>query len=115
MMFYRDLIPGQTFNGQDMPEELVAGAFAVGSYQPGGYYSGMHIAVYPLGVGKFIINSLLILENLGKHPAADRLALNLIRYAACDMGKPLMPLPDDFNHQLMALGYCCRCEYFTVV
>jgi hypothetical protein len=102
MMFYRDLIPGQTFNGQEMPEELVAGAFAVGSYQPGGYYSGMHIAVYPLGVGKFIINSLLILENLGKHPAADRLALNLIRYAACDMEKPLIPLPDDFYGS----GYC---------
>ncbi len=105
MMFYRDLIPGQTFNGQEMPEELVAGAFAVGSYQPGGYYSGMHIAVYPLGLGRFIINSLLVLENLGKHPAADRLALNFIRYAACVMGKPLMPLPDDFNDQLGLLGY----------
>jgi hypothetical protein len=105
MIFYRDLIPGQTFNGQEMPEELVAGAFAVGSYQPGGYYSGMHIALYPLGAGKLIINSLLALENLGKHPAADRLTINFLKYAARDMGRPLAPLPADFGDQLMALGY----------
>ena len=65
----------------------------------------MHIASYPLGAGKSIINSLLILENLGNDPAADRLAPNFIRYAVCDIEKPLMPLPGDFNDQLMVLGY----------
>jgi hypothetical protein len=104
-IFYRDLIPGETYDGQDMPVELVAGAFAVGSYQPGGYYSGTHIAVYPLGAGRFIINTLLLIENLGKHPAADKLVLNFLRYIAKNVGKPLAPLPVDFEEQLIAMEY----------
>jgi len=106
LKFYRDLIPGQTFNGQDMPSELVAGAFAVGSYQPQGYYSGMHVAVYQLGAGKFIINSLRILDNLDIHPAADRILLNCLRYAYESIEKPLAKLPDDFDNKLEEIGYC---------
>ncbi|MBM3238879.1 hypothetical protein FJZ31_21520 [Candidatus Poribacteria bacterium] len=102
-IFYRDLIPGETYDGQDMPVELVAGAFAVGSYQPGGYYSGMHIAVYPLGAGRFILNTLLLIENLGQHPAADRLVLNFLCYAATNTDKPLAPLPVNFEEQLRAM------------
>jgi len=84
-VFYRELVPRMVFSGQDMPSELVAGWIAVGygdqpDEPPGGYYSGFHIAVYELGAGRFVINSLHILENLG-HPAADRLLVNLIRYA----------------------------------
>ena len=105
MVYYRDLIPGNTFNGQDMPAELIAGAFAVGSYQPGGYYSGLHVASYNLGAGSFILNTLLILENLGKHPTADRLVINLLRYAGRDIHKSLESLPDDFDDQLKAIGY----------
>jgi hypothetical protein len=101
LTFYRDIISGNMFNGQDTPSELVAGAFAVGSYQPNGYYTGIHIASYPLGAGEFFINSLLILENLGKHPAADRLIINFIRYAARDMHKSLAPLPENFDDQLV--------------
>jgi len=105
LIFYRDLIPGETYDGQETPAELVAGAFAVGSYQPGGYYSGTHIAVYPLGAGNFILNTLLVLENLGKHPAADRLVLNFLRYAATNAGKPLALLPADFEEQLENMEY----------
>jgi len=105
MMFYRDLIPGNTFSGQDMPTELIAGAFAVGSYQPSGYNAGMHVASYNLGAGSFILNTFLILENLGKHPVADRLAINLLRYASRDIHKSLESLPDDFEDQLKAIGY----------
>jgi hypothetical protein len=84
-VFYRDLVPRMVLSGQDTPGELAAGWVAVGygdqpDDPPGGYYSGIHIAVYELGTGRFVINSLRILENLG-HPAADRLLLNLIRYA----------------------------------
>lgn len=105
LVYYRDLIPGHTFNGQETPEELVAGTFAVGSYQPGGYYSGMHTAVYPLGAGWFIMNTFSVLENLGKHPAADRLVLNFLRFAARDIKESLASLPADFRDQLSALGY----------
>lgn len=105
LTFYRDLIPPYIFDGQDMPEELVAGAFAIGygdvpDHPPGGYYSGMHIAVYTLGAGRFIINSLLILENLRKHPAADRLFLNFMRYAARYTNKPLLPFSSESRKKL---------------
>ena len=33
------------------------------------------------GRGRFILNALRIVENLGRNPAADRLLLNLIRQA----------------------------------
>ena len=36
-----------------------------------------------------MISSLLLADNLGHHPAADRLVLNLLRYAARDQDKPL--------------------------
>jgi len=84
LTYYRDLIPGSTFNGQEPLGELVSGSFAVGSYQPGGYYSGTIMAIHQLGLGSFIINSLLIMDNLGKHPAADRLMINLLNYAGRD-------------------------------
>ena len=85
LVFYRDLIPEHSFDGQDTPDELVAGALGVGFYSAthrSGYYAGTHTAVYRLGKGKFIINTFLILENLGKHPAADRLLLNMVNYAS---------------------------------
>lgn len=105
LTFYRDLIPGQTFNGQDAPSELVAGSFAVGSYQPQGYYSGMLVAVYQFGAGRFIINSMRIFDNLDKHPAADYILMNCLRYASTDISKPLAELPDDFDNQLKIIGY----------
>ncbi len=105
LTYYRDIIPGNTFNGQDFPSELVAGAFAVGSYQPGGYYSGMHIAVYSLGAGSFIINSLLILDKLGKHPAADRLTINFIKYASRNSNLPLAELPANYKEILANIKF----------
>ena len=63
------------------------------------------IASYPLGAGHFILNLLWILENLGIHPAADRLLLNMINYAATFTDKPIAPLPDDFGAQLKSMGY----------
>jgi len=84
---------------------LIAGVFAVGSYQPNGYYSGMHIATYNLGAGKFYINTLLILENLGKNPSADRLLINFICHSAKNIKGPLMALPSDFENQLADIGY----------
>jgi hypothetical protein len=58
-----------------------------------------------LSARRFLINSLLIRENLGKHPAADRLLRNMLRWAAAGAEKPLAPLPADFDKQLKAIGY----------
>jgi hypothetical protein len=65
-------------SGQDPPAEAVAGAINASQ----DYESGLMVAVHEFGEGRIILNTLLIHENLGKHPAADRLLLNLLRYAA---------------------------------
>jgi hypothetical protein len=99
--FYRDLIPDIAFTGQDPPPEAVAGATNTAI----GYSSGLLVAVYPLGSGKFILNTLNIRENLGPNPPAERLLRNLLRYAATAKDKPPTPLPTDFDEQLEAMGY----------
>jgi hypothetical protein len=105
LTYYRDIIPGNSFDGQETPTELIAGAFAVGSYQPNGYYAGMHIGSYEFGAGSFMLNTLLILDNLGKHPSADRLVINLIRYASSKIYKPIAELPNDLEAKFNDINY----------
>ncbi|MBC7328806.1 hypothetical protein H5T88_00450 [bacterium] len=76
--FYGPLISPILFEGQDEPDEVIAAAFAVSYPVPGGYASGLMLAFYKFGKGGFYINSFPILENIGRHPTADRLLLNLI-------------------------------------
>jgi hypothetical protein len=64
--------------GQDPPTEAVAGAIKASQ----DYSSGLMLAVYDSGAGRFILNTLLIRENLGTHPAAERLLRNLLNAAA---------------------------------
>ncbi len=99
--FYREILPDLVFTGQDPPAEAVAGAIKASQ----DYSSGLLLAAYDLGAGRFFLNTLLIRENLGAHPAADRLLLNLLRYAAGDLSRPLAGLPPGFAEQLHALGY----------
>lgn len=80
--YYGPVIPGDIFEGQDTPDETIAAAFATGNSQyPRGYGSGLLIAAYKSGQGRLILSTPRILENLDSHPAADRLLVNLIRYA----------------------------------
>jgi hypothetical protein len=74
--FYREIIPGIGLTGQDPPAEAVAGAIKASQ----DYSSGLLLAVYKSGRGRFILNTLLIRENLGTHPAAERLLRNLLNY-----------------------------------
>jgi hypothetical protein len=78
--FYREIIPDLVLSGQDPPAEAVAGAIKASQ----DYSSGLTLAIYKLDAGRIIVNTLLIRENLGAHPAADRLLLNLLRYAATE-------------------------------
>ncbi len=81
--YYGPLITNQFFEGQDTPEETAAAAFAVcHSSRPDGYAAGTMLSVYRFGSGKIVLNTLNILDNVDKHPAADRLLLNMIAYAA---------------------------------
>lgn len=89
--YYREIIPDFAWVGQDDPEEAVAGAINASQ----GYSSGLFVAVHRLGAGRLILNTLRIRENLGGHPAAERLLRNLLRYASQDVEKPAVPLPAD--------------------
>ncbi|MCL5098189.1 MAG: hypothetical protein M1608_11815, partial [Candidatus Omnitrophica bacterium] len=99
--FYREIIPQVAWCGLDAPMETIAGDINATF----GYSSGIEIAVFNLGAGKFILNVLKIRENLGDNPAAERLLRNLLRYAAQDVQQPMAALPPDFNEHLKKIGY----------
>jgi len=61
--------------------------------------------VYHFGAGRFILNTLLIRENLSSNPVAERLLRNMLNCAARDQQKPLADVPLDFDTQLKTLGY----------
>jgi len=103
--YYGEVIPQYLFDGQDIPDDVVAAAFATGYPCPGGYASGILVGAYSFGQGCFILNTLRILENIDVCPAADQLLLNIISYARRNSSGQLAKLPSDFNVQLAALGY----------
>lgn len=100
-MIYREVIPDAVFVGLPQPAEAVAGGINAAL----AYSSGLLVAVYSLGEGRFVLNTLRIRENLDRSPAADRLLLNMLRYASADLDRPPAPLPEDFPKQLQTLGY----------
>jgi hypothetical protein len=83
--FYRELISNLGWCRQDVPGEAVSGAINAAP----DYSSGLLLSVEKFGAGQCILNTLLIRENLGKNPAAERLLRNLLRYAARGLEKPL--------------------------
>jgi Glycosyl hydrolases family 2, sugar binding domain/Glycosyl hydrolases family 2/Glycosyl hydrolases family 2, TIM barrel domain len=114
--YYGPMIPHYAFDGLAAPSDIAATGFAVGFY--GAYSSGVLLGSYrcsvrndsftPMGAGMFVVNTFPILENVDTHPAADRLLLNLIDYAAASTNEPLTPLPDDFDAQLAKIGYLSK-------
>ncbi len=105
--YYGQVIPHYILDGQEAPEKVIAAAPAVGYSCRDGFASGEFVLIgsYPFGVGRFILNTLRILENVGIHPVADRLLLNMIDYVRSNAGKPLEALPADFASRLKAIGY----------
>ena len=99
--FYRDIIRDKAWADQDVPAEVVAGAFNTAR----GYSAGLLVSVNNLCAGKFILNTLWLRENLDKVPWADKLVLNMLNYAARDMDKPVEALPADFDKTLASFGY----------
>ena len=115
--FYREILPqhallksytaNRTFTQEevtvelDQPDEAVSGANRLSA----NYASGLHIAVYRLGAGRFILNNLLVRENLGRVPAAERLLRNMLNYAALEVDRPLAELPANFSEHLRTIGF----------
>ena len=58
--YYRELIPDAVWSGQEPPAEAVAGAIKASQ----DYASGLMVAVYNFGAGRFVLNTLQIRENL---------------------------------------------------
>jgi len=83
----------------------MAAAFAVGYCNATGYASGLMLAEYPFGNGRFMVNTFNIQDNIDTHPAADRLLLNLIRHAVQSARGPAAPLPKGFETVLKKIGY----------
>jgi hypothetical protein len=106
--YYGQVIPHFVFDGQDTPDEVVAAAFAVGYGVPDiapSYASGILLGVYKFGDGQFIVNTFPVLDQINENPAADRLLLNLVKYSAGFVSKPLAGLPTDFDERLRSIGY----------
>lgn len=101
LTYYRELVPDLVWSGQAPPDEAVAGAINASQ----AYSSGLLVAVYRLGEGRFVLNTLLVRENLGRHPAAERLLRNMLRFAARDLAKAPAALPAGFERQLEVFGY----------
>jgi len=76
--FYREIIPDVVFAGQDPPAQAIAGANDA-SFD---YSSGLMLAEYRHGAGRFLLNTLPIREQLSTSPVAERLLRNLLNYAA---------------------------------
>ena len=99
--YYREAIPDTVLAGQPPPAEAIAGAIKASQ----DYDSGLLVASWSLGAGRFLVNTLWIRESLGVSPPAERLLRNMLRWASRDAGKPLADLPAGFGATLAALGY----------
>lgn len=76
--YYREILPESLFIDLQTPEEAIAG----GNNASLRYESGLMTAVFRRGEGRFLINTLLIREQLGKTPQAERLLRNMLNWMA---------------------------------
>jgi hypothetical protein len=106
--YYGPVISHTLFELQNEPANVIVAAFASGYCCPSGYASGIMMAEYAFGKGRFITNTFSILGNIDVHPAADRLLLNMIHYAASFAKGPTASLPKNFDTTLKTIGYMER-------
>ena len=75
--YYRRIYPRWSYVGLPAGDVAVAG-FGIGTCgEQDNYWAGVDLASIPRGRGRAIVSTLLLVENLGHDPAADRLMLNL--------------------------------------
>jgi hypothetical protein len=104
--YYGPLITNCFFEGQETPEDVAAAAFAIcHSSRPDGYAAGVMLGAYSFGAGKILLNTFNLLEQADKHPAADRLLLNLVDYASETSKSPPKATTGDCEAVLKELGY----------
>jgi hypothetical protein len=101
--YYDQVIPHTVFQELDTPDDVAVASWACGYWTKTGYVCGIQLATYYFGEGRFVLNTLYILEHLDENPTADRLMLNLIKYARSS--DPLAELPNDMDKRLKAISY----------
>jgi hypothetical protein len=105
-LYYRDIIPVKLYVGLEMPHKAICGGIrAASGAGANSYGSGLHLAAYRLGAGRFVVNNLKIRENLGSDPVAERIVRNIINGTANCTPERLEHLPADFGSHLAAIGY----------
>ncbi len=77
--YYREIIPDKYLMEIDKPAEVIAGGNNVTRCT---ISSGLMCAIFERGQGRFLMNTMLVKENLGKVPQAERLLRNMINYMA---------------------------------
>lgn len=102
--YYGPMIPHYLFEGQETPDEVIAAAFATG-YWPGNYHGGILMGSYRFFEGRFLVNTFPVLDQIDRHPAADRMLLNLIQVTARKDTAPVAALPEDFDSRLREIGF----------
>ena len=104
--YYDQVVGHWIFEDIDTPDDVAAAAFSPASYAyAGGYGCGVLVGAYDFGHGRFVLNAFEILSNLDANPAADRMLINLVRYAQQHTSGPLRKLPADFVGTLKEIGY----------
>ena len=103
--YYGPVIPHDLFSDQETPDEVVVASFYPCALNQEGYSSGIALGTYGFAAGRFTLNSLPILDELDRHPAADRILVNLVNDAADAAVGPMAALPGGFAGLLDDIGY----------
>jgi hypothetical protein len=77
---YRELLPLSAFIDLDPGGEVISAAHLC-TIHPDQHRSGVLLSIHPHGEGRIILSAFRLIENLGLDPAADRMLLDLLRFA----------------------------------
>ncbi len=80
--WWGQVVSHELLSDQGTPDEVIGAAFATGYCCEGGYASGIMLGSWRLGSGRVVVNTFRVLDELDRHPAAERLLLNLVAWAA---------------------------------
>lgn len=81
LVYYGSVAPEYMLDTPQVADEVIAACFAVGYCpHPEGYFSGVLVGNYHHGRGGYVISTMNILDNINRHPAADRLLINMVGY-----------------------------------
>jgi len=84
---FRNILTGKTVKNLKGKFEAVGGTLQMSGAGSAFFESDTMLTVHEYGKGRFILNTMLIRENLGADPVADRLLFNMIEYASDSIKK----------------------------